>query len=162
MADVRNREEFRKSIVAGNPIHDNNLYRYEFDARTSTLVLRTHYQENGVVSEHTDVWFENVWCHHIEGVLGHDILFGIDDWGLDVALKNFGDLFERLKTQVGWPPVDWRKETLHEAVARLGLRVWLIHSSYGVQGFVGAREMRTVSAAGESPALSFPVDKSPV
>jgi hypothetical protein len=150
------REAFRKSIVAGNPIHDNNLYRYEFDARTATLVLRTHYQENDVVSEYTDVWFLDVWCHHLEGVLGDDILFGIDDWGLDVALENFGDLFDRLKEQVGWPPVDWRKESLHEAVARMNLHVWTIHSSYGLQGFVIAKEMRILSSKEEAPRLTVP------
>lgn len=83
-------------------VHDNNIYGYEFDARTSTLVLRTHYKDSRVATEYTDVWFEDVWCHHLEGVLGHDILFGIDDdWGLDVMLDNFGDLFDRLKAQVG-------------------------------------------------------------
>jgi hypothetical protein len=136
-------------------VHDNNIYSYEFDSRTRNLVLRTMFTAVEP-NEFIDVWFLNVWCHHVEGILGGDIIERIAEWGLDYELKNFGDLFERLKYQVGWPPVDWNKETLPEAVARLNLRVWHINPSYGMEGFVIAKEMRMVDTGREAPRLLPP------
>lgn len=136
-------------------VHDNHLYKYEFDSRTSTLVLRTVF--NVEPNEFTDVWFLDVWCHHLEGVLGGDIIDRTAEWGLDYELKQFVDLFDRLKNQVGWPPVDWNKETFHEAVARRNLRVWHINSNYGVDGFVIAKEMRMFNRDAEAPRLTLPL-----
>jgi hypothetical protein len=141
-------------------VHDNNIYRYEFDSRTRNLVLRTVFTVPKP-NEFTDVWFLNVWCHHLEGILGGDIICDLCEWGLDYELKQYGDLFDRLKNQIGWPPVDWNKETLHETVARMNLRVWHINSSYGVDGFVIAKEMKMVTRDAEVPALTFPLEKSP-
>ncbi|QIF03031.1 hypothetical protein [Roseimicrobium sp. ORNL1] len=137
-------------------VHDNNIYSYEFDSRSRNLVLRTVFKFTEP-HEFTDVWFLDVWCHHLEGVLGGDIIERIVEWGLDYELKNFGDLFDRLKNQIGWPPVDWNKETLHEAVARLNLRVWHINPSYGMEGFVIAKEMRMVGREAEAPPLTPPL-----
>jgi hypothetical protein len=139
-------------------VHDNNIYSYEFDSRTSTLVLRTVYHAHAIV-EHTDVWFLDVWCHHFENILGGDIIFDIEDSTVDLELERYGDLFSRLRNY-GWPRVDWNKETLQEAVARRELRVWNIGSSYGIAGFVIAKEMRMTSRDAEAPPLAFPLEKS--
>ncbi|WP_038158887.1 hypothetical protein [Verrucomicrobium sp. BvORR106] len=120
-------------------VHDNYLYGYEFDARTSTLVLRTCYPHN-TPAEFTDVWFYDVWTHHVESVLGHDIIFDIEDSGIDQEVNSFGDLFKRLK-EYGWPRTEGAEDSLPDLVQRHGLKVWHIASSYGVAGFVVARSM---------------------
>jgi hypothetical protein len=45
-------------------------------------------------------------------------------------------------------------------VARRELRVWNIGSSYGIAGFVIAKEMRMTSRDAEAPPLAFPLEKS--
>ncbi|RBP46554.1 hypothetical protein DES53_102945 [Roseimicrobium gellanilyticum] len=139
-------------------VHDNELYRYEFDSRTSTLVLHTLFDAL-VPIEYTDVWFLGVWYHHLEEVLGKDIILDVEESSVDWTMKAFSTLFSQLQKD-GWPRLDWRTETLQEAVAKLKLRVWNISSSYGLSGFVIAKEMRMVSKSGQSPPLTFPLEQS--
>ena len=136
-------------------VHDNHLYKYEFDARTSRLVLRTRFLQS-TPEEFTDVWFHEVWTHHIESVLGHDIIFDIEESEVSHELQSYGDLFARLERH-GWPPLE-RGDSLPSVIERQGLRIWNLHSSYGVSGFVVAKRMELVAAA-EAPCLT--IDEKP-
>jgi len=126
-------------------VHDNHLYGYEFDARSSTLVLRTCFP-HATPEEFTDVWFYDVWTHHIESVLGHDILFDIEDSDVTNELDRFGDLFTRLECS-GWPRLEGADDRLSDIAHRHELRVWHISSSYGISGFVVARRIERINSA---------------
>lgn len=127
-------------------VHDCHLYGYEFDARNSTLVLRTC-RPHDEPAEFTEVWFHEVWTHHLECILGHDILQGVDEAEVAGVMGEFGDLFARLECH-GWPRRERADESLPEVVRRKGLRVWLLSSSYGVAGFVVAGRMVMREAGG--------------
>ena len=147
-------DTLRQSIVESCPVHDNHLYAYEFDSRTSTLILRTAYPHSDP-PEFTDVWFLDVWCHHVECILGGDIIFDIDDSDLVTERTHFESLFDRLKNQ-GWPPIEKIGESFDAVILRHSLRVWHISSSYGIDGFVIARERRTVQNQSEAPQKLLP------
>lgn len=125
-------------------VHDNHLYGYEFDARTSTLVLRTRFPHT-TPEEFTDVWFYGVWTHHIESVLGHDILFDIENSDVANELERFGDLFTRLECH-GWPKLEKLDDRLSDIVERHKLRIWHIASSYGISGFVVAYRIEKITS----------------
>ena len=147
-------EALRQRIVENCPVHDNHLYAYEFDSRTSTLIMRTMYPHS-VPPEFTDVWFTGVWCHHLECVLGHDIIFDMDGSDIQREVEMNPDLFERLKNH-GWPRTERLAETIFEVIDRLQLRVWHIHSSYGLDGFVVARERLTFQNQTETESRTLP------
>ena len=147
-------ESLRKRIVETCPVHDNNLYAYEFDSRTSVLVMRTMYP-HADPREYTDVWFTGVWCHHLECVLGGDIIFDMEGSDLRREMEINPGLFERLKNQ-GWPRIEKRGETIDELIERRQLRVWHIQSSYGLDGFVIARERLTFQNQQEAPSRTMP------
>ena len=148
-------EALRKRIVESCPVHDNHLYAYEFDSRTSTLIMRTMYPHSDP-PEFTDVWFADVWCHHLECVLGGDIIFDMDGSDLQREIETNPELFERLAKH-GWPQIEKLNDSIAEVIERRQLKVWHILSCYGIDGFVIARERMTFENQQETPSRVMPV-----
>lgn len=135
-------------------VHDNYLYAYAYDARTSVLVLRTVYPHTQP-EEFTDVWFTGVWTHHIESVLGNDIVFDVAESDAALEQKTFRSVFDRLKNY-GWPNTERAGETFADLVTRKQLRVWHLSSSYGAEGFVVAKDRMILHRESGSPGLEPP------
>ncbi|HRH98559.1 MAG TPA: hypothetical protein PLB55_21635 [Prosthecobacter sp.] len=106
--------------------------------------------------EFTDVWFTDVWCHHLECVLGGDIIFDMDGSDLRREIETNPDLFDRLKHH-GWPKTEKMNESIEDVIERRQLSVWHILSSYGLDGFVIARERLTFENQQETPLRSLPI-----
>ena len=112
-------------------IHDNHVLSYMVDCQERQITLCTVYP-HAEPPERTDIIFSGVAAHHFERGDMVTILFAVQEVSPEQVYAEYGDLFERNKTY-GWPEVQ------HDTKVVKG---FLISSSYGLEGFVLAQEMR--------------------
>ena len=86
--------------------------------------------------------FSDVAAHHFERGNLCTILFGVEETSPEGVYATYQDVFERNKNY-GWSAI--RYDTEVELIAELkaqAMKGFLISSSYGMDGFVLAQEMR--------------------
>jgi hypothetical protein len=135
------------TIISGEPIsiHDNRLVSYTVDGENQRIALHTFYEEQEP-HEHTDVIFSGVVAYDFECDNFGTILFDITERPLSEAYASNASLFVRLKGY-GWPVVHY--DTVDELLQRLSeqqVRGFIITSSWGMYGFVLARDMQILQA----------------
>lgn len=121
-------------------IHDNLVLSYTIDCVKKTIVLHTVFYDNEP-HEHTGIIFSEVFAYHFEGDNFQTILFDIDQVSPEEVHSAYRDLFERRKNYA-WP---FSYSTEQELLGKLNdksVRGFLVSSSYGMEGFVLAEEMR--------------------
>lgn len=125
-------------------VHDNRILRYSVEADAKRIVFETEYGE-GNHREFADVVFDDVLAYHFENDLFGTIIFDIDEVDIARLLDDNASRFEQ-GWRYGWPR-GWEKqqETLVGYVKRLGMRAFELSSSYGMTGWVIAREMTKVT-----------------
>lgn len=114
-------------------IHDNHILSYTVDCQGRQIILCTVYP-HAEPPERTNIIFLGVVAHHFERGDMVTILFDVQEVSPEQVYADYGDMFERNK-DYGWPEA--QRDT--EAV-----KGFLISSSYGLEGFVLAQEMRLV------------------
>ena len=129
-------------------IHDNILYGYtvvsaQDQSRSYTITLYTECLDRPPI-EYTDIVFTGVVAHHFENELPNTILFDLEETDLARIYESEQELFERLKNY-GWPPYAYT--TVEELVAALKakqIKAFAISASYGLDGWVWAKQMTKV------------------
>jgi hypothetical protein len=116
-------------------IHDNHVLSYTVDCQEWRITLRT-VDPYSKPPKHTDIVFSGVVAHHFERGDMVTILFDIKEVSPEQVYGEYGDMFERNKGE-GWPEERRNTETM---------KGFLISSSYGLEGFVLAHEMRLVAS----------------
>jgi len=123
-------------------VHDNLVYGFTVDCERKRIVLYTEFRD-GEAEEYTDVIFGGALAHHFQDVLASNILFGIEEVDVEKAVQEWKQRFVEGRPY-GWPEgVEYREiGELVTALRERGLKSFYISSSYGMGGFVLAREMR--------------------
>ena len=122
-------------------IHDRLLTAYTVDGSARQIVLRTEPHDGGG-NALINVTFTGVIAYHFEGDCLNNVLFGIEEVAPKSVIGDGTAFAERARLYgcpAGWNP---DKETPEEFLARSGCRVFEIHCSYGMYGWVAAAEMR--------------------
>lgn len=126
--------------VSEPSVHDNFVLSYTVDGEARRITVRTEYRDREP-NERTDVVFEGVLAYHFEGDTLNSILFDIEQAPLGHILDVHRELFARLKNR-GWPVPAYDSESgLLERLESDGVKAFVVHSSYGMDGFVLAKEM---------------------
>src|SRR5688572_33245196 len=122
-------------------IHDSLLTGYSVDGTNRTICLHTEPHQGGG-SAVIDVIFKGVAAYHFEADCLGNIVFGVEEVS---AASIIDTTFLERARHFGWPP-GWnpQKETAEEFFSRVGCRVYEIHCSYGMYGWVAAEEMDQV------------------
>jgi hypothetical protein len=122
-------------------IHDSLLTGYNVDGTNRTIVLRTEPHQGGG-SALIDVIFNGVVAYHFEGDCFGNIVFDIEEVS-PASIISDGKAFEERNRAHGWPP-GWNpeKEGAQEFFSRVGCRLYEIHCSYGMYGWIAAKEMQ--------------------
>jgi hypothetical protein len=121
-------------------IHDNYLLSYFVDAEKAEIHLHTAFLD-GDANEYTDVIFAGVAAYHFESDNFKTILFDIHESELSDIYEGEQNLFERLKNY-GWPTLKYEsKEELLTLMQKRGVKGFVIHSSYGLSGWIWAKSM---------------------
>lgn len=124
------------------PIHDNLFRRYSVDGESKTIVLHTEPCEDG--EPFVDVIFTGVVAYQFEGDALSNILFGIEQ-ATPSDYNDVGKLLAEQHRLYGvMPRWDMASETLEQFCESNRVKLFNIHSSYGLGGWIiAANEVRT-------------------
>ena|SRR5688572_13917193 len=130
-------------------IHDSLLTGYVVNGSAQLITLHTEPHQGGGEA-FIDVIFERVVAYHFEGDCLQNIVFGIEQVSVDQIVGDGSEFAERHR-QYGWPR-DWNepRESFAQFLVRVGAKVFELHCSYGMAGWVAASSMR--KAIVEKPA----------
>ena len=124
-------------------VHDSLLTGYTVDGTNRKIVLRTEPHQGGGTAL-IDVTFSGVVAYHFEGDCLGNIVFDIEEVPAACIIGD-GKIFAERARLYGWPE-GWQstKERPDEFVSRMGCRLYEIHCSYRMYGWVAAKEMHQI------------------
>ncbi len=126
-------------------VHDNFIVSYEVDCKRREICIHTVYRDQGEPFEITDILFIGVECYYFgHDLFGRNIILDIDE---RVPESIYADHMNEIQAGLnyGWPG-KWAAspETASEYFRQNGIRGYVLLPSYGMWGWVLAREMRLV------------------
>ncbi len=123
-------------------IHDNFVTGYAVSCEQRTIVLHTHTDHRSQLPiEHVDVIFRDVEAYHIFRDNMATILFDVSECDIDQILIDFSAEFEAGVKYV-WPgPWNESPAACRKHLQEGECRAWTIFGSYGMTGFVIAKDM---------------------
>jgi hypothetical protein len=118
-------------------IHDSLLTGYSVDGNEKSIVLHTEPRDGGG-DAFIDILFRDVVAYHFEADCLQNIVFEINEVSADQIVADGTEFAERHR-KCGWPS-GWNPQTESAAdfLTRNGRKVFLLHSSYGMEGWVAA------------------------
>ena len=120
-------------------VHDNRLLSYTVNCREREIILHTAFLDREP-HEYTDVVFSGVAAYRFEGDNFSTIIFDVSEVELEDIYTRQREVFANAKNY-GWPtPYDSAEELLRGLRAE-NVKGFVINSSYGLDGWVWAREM---------------------
>jgi len=132
--------------MRGISIHDNFVVGWSVSCTERKIVLYTEYRD-AEPHELIDVVFRGIEAYHIVGDNLQTILFDIEDCPIERIFTDFSLEFES-GVKYCWPGV-WNTSpgACRDHFVRHKLRGWRISSSYGLGGFVIAKDMELMPRA---------------
>ena len=128
-------------------VHDNLLISYEVQCEARIIILRTEYRVKNEPTEFTNVIFKDVQGYHFENDAFGNIIFGFETVPVEKFLAEYGPEISESYRAAG-SPGPWAA-SLGTAAGHLrerGTQAFILSSSYGLDGWVLAREMSIVPA----------------
>lgn len=128
------------SVSEAPRLHDANVHAYRVDCEGRTVTLHAR----DVAERAFDIEFVGAVAHKLTTQLEGNILFGIDEVEVGSLVESEAALFDQ-ERRYGWPALGCEVRSNAELVAALverGTRAFEITPSYGLSGWVLAREMR--------------------
>jgi hypothetical protein len=127
-------------------VHDNLLVSYEVQCEARTILLRTEYRVENKPTEFTNVMFKDVQGYRFENDAFANIIFGVDPLPLEQFLAEHGTEISESYKMAGAPGT-WARdfETALEYLRQQGIQAFDLSSSYGLSGWVLAREISIFS-----------------
>jgi hypothetical protein len=130
-------------------IHDNHLVGYEVDCNRGNIRLHTEYRDvsAGQPFEKTDVLFQGVEAYRFDGDNFDTIIFDVIELPVEELLRDESDLFACGRDYC-WPgPSNTSDEAVLAHLRDRGTRAFVLHSSYGMGGWVLARSMAMIDVS---------------
>ncbi|WCF08118.1 hypothetical protein NDS46_28320 [Paenibacillus thiaminolyticus] len=119
-------------------VHDNEIMAYEVNLQKKEIVLRT--QNNNTFSQRkVDIVFSSVFAHYFEHEISGSIILDIEKGDLIDFLKDNKELLTQ-GYEYSWPSDYNTTEELMEKLEIEGYSYYIINSSYGLNGWVLAKE----------------------
>ena len=123
-------------------IHDNLLVSYEVRCEARTILLRTEYRVKNEPTEFVNVLFKGVEGYRFENDAFGNIILGVDTVAIDEFLKEHGAEISESYRMAGSPgPWAGNLETASGRLLERGIQGFILYSSYGLSGWVLAREI---------------------
>jgi hypothetical protein len=127
-------------------VHDNFLAGYEVNGDLQEIRLRTEFRDKGKPYEFTDVLFTGVEAYEFRYDNFGNIIFDVCEVPLDKWVADLAESFAEGHRQAGWPHFlrssgDGGLEYLRQH----SVRAFELSSSYGMRGWVLAKDMHKVN-----------------
>jgi hypothetical protein len=134
-------------------IHDNLLVSYEVQCEARTITLRTESRQSDKPTEFTNVIFEGVQGYSFQNDAFGNIIFGVDNVTVEYLLGAFGAEI-RESYRMGGVPGRWAANlgSAPEYLREHGIKGFILSSSYGMSGWVLAKEVSVLSTEEGIPA----------
>ena len=117
-------------------VHDNQLLSYSVFSDKREIRLHTVFKD-----ELTDVVFSGIVAYHFEGDNFKTIIFDIYESELEEIYDEYENLFSRLKNYQ-WININYNsKAELLEKLKADNIKAYVIHSSFGLSGWIWAKDM---------------------
>lgn len=120
-------------------VHDNIIQSYLADYETDTLTIKT-LRCTDKIKEKTNVIFAGYLAHTFDTAMKDSIIFDIQEYPLNSFLREELNLISKQKC-FGWPVLYETENELVEFFQTHGYKVFEISSSYGLCGWVFAKQM---------------------
>ncbi len=135
-------------------VHDNLLVSYEVQCEARIITLRTEYRGSDKPAESIDVVFEGVQGYHFENDAFGNIIFGVDTVSVEQLLTEFGAEIAESYRMAGSPGT-WAANlsSAPECLVKQGIKGFRLSSSFGLSGWVLAKEISIVNAEREVALL---------
>jgi hypothetical protein len=133
-------------------IHDNLLVSYEVQCEARMITLRTEFRVPDEPSEFTSVTFEGVQGYSFRNDAFRNIIFDVESVSVEALLTQFGaEIAESYR--VGGSPAPWAANlaSAPEYLRDRGIKGFILSSSYGLSGWILAREMSVLNAEQDIP-----------
>jgi len=127
-------------------IHDNQLVSYEVHCAKRTITLRTEHRVENKPTEFTNVVFEGVQGYHFENDAFGNIILGLVAAPLEWLLTEYGTQISESYRMAGSPGT-WAANltAAPEYLRGHGIKGFILSSSYGLSGWVLAKEISITS-----------------
>jgi hypothetical protein len=123
-------------------VHDNNLISYEVQCEARTIMLRTEYRVKNEPTEFTNVIFKGVQGYCFENDAFGNIIFGLETVTVEQLLAEYSTKISESYRMAGSPgPWAANLETASGLLREQGIQGFILSSSYGLSGWVLAREV---------------------
>jgi hypothetical protein len=124
-------------------VHDNFIVSYEVRCEAREIRLHTEYRDRDPF-EYTDVIFSGVEAYYFEGDNFCNIVMDINEGSVSNILTKNAAMFDNGK-KYRWPG-SWNtsSEAARVYLAERKVRAYLIYSSYGMGGWVLAKNMEMI------------------
>ena len=125
-------------------LHDNIIKSYCVDFEAETIMLKTIFHNyTDKIIENTDVIFTGYLTHNFGHECKGSVIFDINEYPLNLFLEQEAELFEDNKNY-GWPILYKTENELIEFIQANKYKVFEVASSYGLFGWVFAKQMDIV------------------
>ncbi|MGX1195231.1 hypothetical protein [Metabacillus sp. SLBN-84] len=119
-------------------IHDSKILTYQVDFENSCIEMKA-VDEFGTKAK---LLFNDVFAHYFENQLPGSILFDITEGDIKDFAEDHKELLKESK-DYGWP-MDYRNvKELTDHIVKNRYIYYIVESSYGLNGWILARGMRT-------------------
>jgi len=123
-------------------IHDNLLVSYEVRCEARTILLRTEYRVKNEPTVFVNVLFKGVEGYRFENDAFGNIISNVHTVAIDEFLKEHGAEISESYRMAGSPgPWAGNLETASGRLLERGIQGFILYSSYGLSGWVLAREI---------------------
>lgn len=134
-------------------IHDNLLISYEVQCEARTILLRTEYRVKNERTEFTNVIFKGVQGYRFENDAFGNIIFGLETVPVEQFLTEYGAEISESYHMAGSPgPWAANLGAASGYLRKQGVQGFVLSSSYGLSGWVLAREISIFPARLGAPA----------
>ena len=127
-------------------IHDNLLVSYEVHCEQRTITLRTEYRVESKPTEFTNVVFEGVQGYHFENDAFGNIIFDVSNVPVERFLTEYGAEISELYRMNARPTWAVDLASAPEYLRNQGIKGYILSSSYGLSGWVLAKEISIIQA----------------
>lgn len=128
-------------------LHDNMLVSYEVQCEARTITLRTENRTQNGTTEFVNAVFQGVEGYRFENDAFGNIIFDVEPVSVERLLKKYGAEISESYRMAGSPgPWAANLETAPTYLQQKGVQGFLLSSSYGLSGWILARESSIFTA----------------
>ena len=134
-------------------VHDNLLVSYEVQCDARTILLRTEHRVKNESTKFVNVIFKGVEGYRFENDAFGNIVFDVETVAIDQFLKEHRQEISESYRMAGAPgPWAANLETALGHLLEQGIQAFILSSSYGLSGWVLAREISIFPAQQSLPS----------